>query len=163
MVYLAYGSNMLIARLRRRAPSAARLGITCLPGYELRFSKKSTDGSAKCDLRRNTASGTIAYGVVFTIDDRDIPELDDAEGCDRGYRKDTFAVEVEGHGLLDAVAYIAERSTPDSLPYDWYVKLVLAGAIEHGLPDDYRAAIAATPSRPDPDPARAARMRSLLV
>jgi hypothetical protein len=52
------------------------------------------------------------------------------------------------------VTYVATRLTDGIRPYDWYLNLVLAGALEHGLPEDYFEEIVATRSRPDPDLSR---------
>ena len=49
MLYFAYGSNMLTARLRERMPSCKPLGIAKLPGHALRFHKRSKDQSGKCN------------------------------------------------------------------------------------------------------------------
>lgn len=49
ILYFAYGSNMSSARLRARVPSCRPIGIAFLPGHELRFHKRSKDGSGKCD------------------------------------------------------------------------------------------------------------------
>ena len=164
MIYLAYGSNMLIARLRdvRRAPSARCLGRTQLPGYALRFHKSGADGSAKCDLVRSASPRATAYGIVFSIDDRDRDSLDRVEG--RGYHTEIVPVGIAGRGRLEAFAYVADGDAVDArlLPFDWYVRLVLSGAREHDLPAGYIASIAATPSRPDPDSARAAENRAIL-
>ncbi len=48
MKYFAYGSNMSLARLKGRVPSAKRLGMFCLRNHQLAFHKISKkDGSAK--------------------------------------------------------------------------------------------------------------------
>ena len=164
MIYLAYGSNMLVPRLRdvRRVPSARCLRRTQLPGYVLRFHKSGADGSAKCDLVRSATPDATAYGVVFSMDDRDRASLDRVEG--RGYHTKLMRVNIAARGRVEAFAYVADRDAVDSslLPFDWYVRLVVAGAREHDLPAGYIASIAATPSRPDPDPARAAENRSIV-
>ena len=49
VVYFAYGSNMSTARLRKRMPSCKPIGIATLPGHALRFHKRSTDKSGKCN------------------------------------------------------------------------------------------------------------------
>jgi hypothetical protein len=49
VVYFAYGSNMSTARLRERMPSCKPLGTATLPGHALRFHKRSTDKSGKCN------------------------------------------------------------------------------------------------------------------
>jgi hypothetical protein len=48
-VYFAYGSNMSTARLRQRMPSCKPLGTAVLSEHKLRFHKRSTDQSGKCN------------------------------------------------------------------------------------------------------------------
>ena len=49
-----------------------------------------------------------------------------------------------------------------AFPSTWYRDLVVAGAIEHGLPPRYVEELARVPAAADPDVARAARARRLL-
>lgn len=78
VVYFAYGSNMSTARLRKRMPSCEALGIATLPGYALRFHKRSRDKSAKCNA---FASGNnTVIGVLFSFDPAERAKLDEAEG-----------------------------------------------------------------------------------
>jgi hypothetical protein len=55
--------------------------------------------------------------------------------------------------------YVADADAIDELllPYAWYVRIVVSGATEHGLPKDYIARIKATPCREDPDARRSQR------
>ena len=48
------------------------------------------------------------------------------------------------------------------VPFDWYRDLVVAGAIEHGLPASYIDELMRAPVVSDPDAARAARAYRLL-
>ena len=63
-ITFAYGSNMPSARLRGRCPSARAIGIAELRGHELRWHKRSKDGSGKCDIvavdTPNTAAGCMS-------------------------------------------------------------------------------------------------------
>jgi len=36
-----------------------------------------------------------------------------------------------------AEVYVSNRYTDNPIPFDWYKKLMLQGAIEHGLPSEY--------------------------
>ena len=45
MKYFAYGSNMSLARLQERVPSARKLEIVTLKNHQLRFNMSGTDGS----------------------------------------------------------------------------------------------------------------------
>jgi hypothetical protein len=85
--YFAYGSNMLTERLQGRCKSAEARCVGLADGYRLAFSKKSLDGSGKATIRPDEASRV--YGVVFDIDETEIPALDVAEvgyGRDNAFR-----------------------------------------------------------------------------
>ncbi|WP_307689660.1 gamma-glutamylcyclotransferase family protein [Variovorax ginsengisoli] len=157
----AYGSNMLLARLRQRVPSARMRVVATLPGHALRWHKLGQDGSGKCDVLAVDDPQASVIGVVFEIALSDKPRLDAAEDLGVGYAEKE--VDVQTHaGPVRAWVYHALRIDPAAVPFDWYKALVLAGAREHGLPPSYVDRLDATPSRPDADLARAARNFALL-
>jgi len=137
IVYFAYGSNMVTARLRERAPSATPIGIGRLPGHVLSWDKRSRDGSGKCDAEATGRNGDVIWGVLFELDAQDKPALDRAEGVGVGY-VETLVTILTDHGAVDALTYCATEKDPALRPYRWYKALVVAGAREHQLPADYR-------------------------
>ena len=162
--YLAYGSNMLSARLRSRVRSATNPRVVALPGRAVSYRKLSwKDGSAKCDLAVAPDPSATAYGVVFDIDPSDRGALDAAEGCGHGYHAVTLEVTYSGR-VLHPFAYVADQEAlvSDLPPFDWYRDLVVAGAKEHALPPDYVASLAAVTAAVDPEPHRAAEERSII-
>ncbi len=167
MQYFAYGSNMLTERLRARCPSARAPQVAWADKYALAFCKKSQDGSGKATLSWRPTAGCRAYGVVFDLDECALPALDKAEGAGKGYdRIDDFQVHVAGLPKpLSVVAYIADPASIDLTlkPYDWYWKLIVAGARQHELPPRYIEAIEATPSIADPKPDRKSRLEALKL
>lgn len=144
-LYFAYGSNLLFSRMRDRVPSARLLERARLPGVRLVFDKRGRDGSGKANLRE--AHGSSVWGVLYAIEPAGWEALDRHEG---GYAR--VAVEAVGEeGELHAAAtYVAQVFTADAVPFDWYQKLVIEGAREHGLPPAYLAALESVPRRPDP-------------
>jgi hypothetical protein len=64
--YFAYGSNMETARLRERMPSAKPLGVAKLSGHELRFHKRSKDGSGKCNAFAPTTM-RVPWSVYYPV------------------------------------------------------------------------------------------------
>jgi gamma-glutamylcyclotransferase len=50
MKYFAYGSNILEEWLHNRVSDAKFFDIGYVTGRRLRFHKRSTDGSVKCDI-----------------------------------------------------------------------------------------------------------------
>lgn len=132
----AYGSNMLASRLQARCPSAKALGVAELHGYELRWHKRSVDGSAKCDVVAVQDPNAIVYGVLFAIAGAEKPDLDQAEGLGQGYDEKQIQV-WQGGAMLTAQAYVATDTKAGLKPCTCYKGLVVAGAEEHGLPSKY--------------------------
>lgn len=162
MLYFAYGSNMLSARLRTRAPSATALGTATLALHELRFHKHARDGSAKCDAVPTGRTADAVHGVLYRIAVEDWIPLDRAEGRGAGYER--HVVTLDRGPSVRIEAYLAQPGyiALGLLPYGWYRDLVVAGAREHGLPADYVERLARQESVPDPDVEREARERSFL-
>ncbi|GAA4117803.1 gamma-glutamylcyclotransferase family protein [Aminobacter aganoensis] len=83
------------------------------------FTKRSKDLSGKATLAKS--DDLRQYGVLFEIDDRELPNLDREEGCGNGYeRDDTFPVVLPDGTKIRAVTYIASKSESGLTPYDWY-------------------------------------------
>ena len=159
--YIAYGSNLHPLRLAERVPSARAVDVVEMPGHRLAFHKRSVDGSAKCHMYTDEVRHLTAYGVLYEFHVDHKAHLDAAEGP--GYRERIAGYPVNGE-TYRSFTYVARPThiAPDLVPYRWYKDLVLAGARYHGFPGEYIASIEATPSRDDPDPARAERHDSLL-
>lgn len=167
MKYFAYGSNMLTRRLTdwSRAPSAVACGIARAPGFVVRFHKVGADGSGKCTLVATSHHAEAAFGVLCDVADADAETLDRAEGVHTGgYARLAVKLQLSAVRMVSAMAYVAGERHVDAarVPFDWYRDLVVAGAIEHGLPPRYVEELARVPAAADPDVARAARARRLL-
>jgi len=164
ILYFAYGSNMLSRRLHapNRTPSAVAVGTGFVGGRRLTFDKVSTDGSGKCDIEVTTNPNDRAYGVLFEIDAAEKPALDRPEGLGEGYREERIEV-VVGLGTREAITYVATSKEPARRPYHWYKALVVAGAVEHRLPESYVAWLRTFYSQADPNVKRRAQMESLLL
>lgn len=163
MKYFAYGSNMSTPRLRYRVPSCRPVSAAKLSGHQLRFHKRSKDGSAKCDVWYTGDRTDFVWGVLFEIPAAEKPALDTAEGKGAGYEDRKVQLTLPSGEQVEAITYIAQAEAVDTgLPvYTWYKDFVTAGATEHQLDKAY-VAEAITPVRtmPDPDPAREKRERA---
>lgn len=160
MVYFAYGSNMLTARMVSRCPGAKETGSAWLAGYVLRFDKGSNDGSGKGNLYLTSDPHDIVYGVLFDVPRSQLCDLDQAE---KGYDRKLVRVEVLNSKPVDAETYIAQEANldPDAMPYDWYMALLITGALSHDLPQTYVDSFRAVKARPDPDLNRPGRLEAL--
>lgn len=149
--YFAYGSNMLTERLQLRCASARARQVAYADNWTLTFSKRGQDGSGKATI--SAATGGRVFGVVFDLNESELPELDRFEGAGKGYdRKGDFSVRIAGsQEPFSVVTYAASPSYIDInlKPFDWYLNLVVAGARQHALPPEYVSTLEAAPSRMD--------------
>jgi len=140
--YFAYGSNMSLARLAGRVPSASSMGLAMLEQHQLCFHKASKDGSSKCDAFLTGEPEHRVFGVLYTIDPDHKPLLDKVEGVGQGYEHKTVSVIDTGGKLIPAFTYYATHIDSTLIPYSWYLNHVLVGAREASLPGDYIAELA---------------------
>ncbi len=135
--YFAYGSNMPLARLQQRVPSAKITGVYFIKGYDLRFHMASNDGSAKCDAYYTNNSEHCVWGVVFEMLVSERDKLDKAESLGVGYSDQLVEVVNEKGEKLEALIYCALLVDHTKKPYSWYVNHVLMGAQQNNLPETY--------------------------
>jgi len=145
--YFAYGSNMKIDRITadERAPSARKLGLAKIQDKKMVFNKVSTDGSGKGNIIVSLSN--LVWGVLFEINEREIQNLDRAEG---GYYKQDITVVDENGNSTEAFTYISSKTDNNLKPYDWYLALIIEGADENDLPKEYVDELRKTLSIPDP-------------
>lgn len=144
-IIFAYGSNMNEEWLRSRAPSAEVIGRARLPNKRMVCNKKGKDGSGKANLVDSPKD--VVWGVLYEIDSAELERLDKAEG---GYQRTTLQILTEQGNTIEAEVYISTKLTNDATPYNWYKDLILKGAREHQLPEDYLEYLEQFPSKDDP-------------
>ena len=161
LLNFAYGSNMLSARLRQRVPGALLIGTATLRAHALRWHKVAKDGSGKCDIVP-AEPGSVVHGVLYEIPAHEKQHLDRAEGLGFGYTEKDILVECKT-GMLQATAYVATHFDVSILPFTWYRALVIAGAVEHGLPIAYVDGLRAIDAKLDVDAHRHAHHMALAA
>ncbi len=151
---------MLTERLRRRCPTAEPHSTGELSGHSFAFSKPCPDGSGKAAPIKK--ADALLYGVLFSIEQKDLPALDRAEG--EGFDYQRSIVDVRSHSSsepLQAVTYFGLKFSDGLAPFNWYRALVLAGAMQHGLPRDYQQYIEQFRLHPDPKPNHRSRREAI--
>ncbi len=165
--YFAYGSNMLLERLRveDRCPSARVIGPAIAQDFELSFAKRSKDGSGKATLVQRISAK--AHGVLFAVDVTERDQLERTEGAGIGYYSaDDFPVfDVQEERLKSVTSFFAASAFFDRnlRPFDWYHALVLAGAKQNGLPGDHLQLLHNVETIADPVATRPTRVEALKV
>lgn len=154
MKYFAYGSNMSELRLRKRVPSATRIGRFTLDKYQLRFHKKSEDGSAKCDAYYTGNQSDIIIGALYEMDITEKEFLDKTEGLGVGYDELEVQVISDAGESIFALIYVATRVDTSLLPYSWYLNHVIVGAIENEVPVAYLNTLKSVSHKADPEASR---------
>jgi gamma-glutamylcyclotransferase len=149
---------MLTARMKERAPSARKINVGHLTGYRLDWNKRSK-GSGECSVTETGQPQDVVWGVSYEISSQDKPSLDLVEGS--GYGQRVVRIETQtGHGT--AVLYYATSIDPGLKPYDWYRDLVVAGAREHKLPEEYIRTLEGVATITDTDKDRSTKARHLF-
>ena len=150
---------MLPARLINRCTSAKLIGTAVALNYQRQFSKPGKDGSGKAMLV--AAPGAHLSGVLYEIDIAERDVLDRYEGS--GYsRDDSLLVDCTASGTAClANTYLATRSDPFLKPFDWYLAVVIAGAIHHGMDGESIIELKDTVFMADPSQFRTTRIAAI--
>jgi gamma-glutamylcyclotransferase (GGCT)/AIG2-like uncharacterized protein YtfP len=164
IAYFAYGSNLCMRRLRSRVADARFVEQASLPGYVLKWHKRSNkDGSGKCSIEQHGNGSGIVHGAIFSLPEDQKTDLDRVEGLGFGY--DEVSIEVgTATGIRECVTYRATAThIDDSLrPFSWYRDLVVAGAEALELHPEYVESLRLTPAIDDPDSRRDVKERSFI-
>lgn len=142
-LYFAYGANMDIDAMKRRAPTAKPLGRARLPRHRFVITQ---DGYASVVRDPRFA----VHGVLWDVGLADIRSLDKFEGVDKGlYVKINQPVVIEGFGAgaKRALVYVGQGK-PGGAPRPGYLEDVLAAARAAGLPAAYLKEIEVLAGKP---------------
>lgn len=135
MKYFAYGSNMNFEQMRKRCPDSKFLKRVYLEDYRFIYDKG-------CDWWRTCGNitkskGGIVWGGLFEISDDDLKNLDEYEQYAKGlYDRKTFKLKDEDEEMTKAISYFRGTEV-EADPCEEYQNVVLQGAKDCGLPEDY--------------------------
>ncbi len=135
MLYFAYASNMNHAQMKERCPGGRFLKPAVLSGYRFVYDGYSV---ARQGATANIVNSGVdrVLGALFEITEKDRLELDAYEGYPKAYdRKDVEVRDGEGKAYK-AMAYFRTGRALGK-PHPDYEKVVLEGAKDCGLPEDY--------------------------
>ncbi|XP_062131497.1 gamma-glutamylcyclotransferase-like isoform X1 [Drosophila sulfurigaster albostrigata] len=150
--YFGYGSNMLAARMHIQNPSARRIGVGKLKDYRLDFHGKSnTWNGAPATIV--PMKGAQVLGTIWEVDQCHLESLDDQEGVSYGIYapinvsvdslNDKREIQCRVYHLCDQPKTDVhglncnEEATYCRLPSTTYLKVLVKGAKETGLPSEY--------------------------
>ena len=136
--YFGYGSNMhrgTFAGRRRMKPLATRVGR--LDDHRLCFNIPIGPGERGV-ANVVPAAGSRVWGVLYLVTTEEFDRLDRTEAVHLGvYRRTPVEVVVAGEERVAAFTYCSMRTVEGRKPSPRYMRLLLEGAREHGLPAEY--------------------------
>lgn len=126
--YLAYGSNLNLAQMEYRCPTAKKVGTYLLQDYELEF---------RYYLTIKPSKGKAVPLGIFEIKEADEHSLDRYEGYPTFYRKEYLTIELDGKEI-PALIYIMNEGTRDiASPSERYLNTCLEGYRDFGFDPKY--------------------------
>jgi len=121
----------------RRAMCALETRTGWLEDYRLQFDLPVGPGERGV-ANVAAATGARTHGVLYLLTPADFDRLDWTEGVNLGlYSRIPVTVAIADGEHLGAFTYRSSRSTPGRKPSLRYMRLLLEGAAEHGLPAEY--------------------------
>jgi gamma-glutamylcyclotransferase (GGCT)/AIG2-like uncharacterized protein YtfP len=141
VLYFAYGSNMASEQV---GAGARFLRAARLEGYRLALLRRSIRWQAGV-LDIVPAPGGEVWGALYDLTDEQLERIDAKEAAGVSYRR--IEVELDGG---PALAYEVIEKEPEDVPCaPEYRAVVLAGALERGLPDHWVQELASGLLSPD--------------
>jgi hypothetical protein len=148
MILFAYGSNMNPGQMALRCPEHRTLGVARLVDYRLCFPRHAPEANGPA-AGVEPHRGDAVFGVLYEIAPNDIPILNYHEGYDpdgpvtanRRILRDVTVLRVGGSEPVKAKSYFAVPDGTTRRPSAAYLRLIIDGALYHGLPKAYVAAL----------------------
>jgi gamma-glutamylcyclotransferase len=153
--YFAYGSNMNSKDLKRYCknsqyqPCSVNLTnpkVAVLQSHKLLFKGHSfTRGG--CGVAGIIPSkGDVVYGVLFETDEESLNILDRKEDRGKSYERTNVNLIIGNKEIRkDVITYI-NKGKEENNPSKEYLTIIIEGAKEHSLPDDYIEELGSIPT-----------------
>lgn len=120
--YIAYGSNLNKAQMKRRCPTAMPFATATLENYELLFRGKRDCAVATIEPK----NGGKVPVAIWEITDMDEKSLDRYEGYPYLYRKEELEVKIDNE-KIKAMVYIMNEGRPIGAPSCYYYSTIRQG------------------------------------
>lgn len=131
-LYVAYGSNLNLAQMKRRCPTAEIVGKVVLSNWQLWFRGGSHSAVATIERKQG---GKVPV-LIWKLRPKDEQALDQYEGFPYLYRKERLRVTVNGRRVY-AMVYIMNKSGhPYGSPSRYYLNTIHEGYRSAGFDSD---------------------------
>jgi gamma-glutamylcyclotransferase (GGCT)/AIG2-like uncharacterized protein YtfP len=146
--YFAYGSNLAPRIMEEWCPGADYLGPARLDGFRLAFLRRSPRWKAgAADVIPH--DGHAVWGALYAVGEAELDALDTKEFVAiSGYRRREVVVVCHDGAIVPAATYeVVDKAEDELTPKAEYLALMLEGATERGLPDEWIAHLRSLPAR----------------
>ena len=127
-LYIAYGSNLNLAQMAARCPSARVYAKGVLNNWELVY--RGTKANSHATIVRKT--GSIVPVLVWEIQSKDEYRLDIYEGYPHYYFKKYLMVDIDGR-KKKAMVYIMDEQQLPGKPSAGYIETIWQGYIDNDM------------------------------
>lgn len=127
-LYIAYGSNLNLAQMAARCPSARVYAKGILNDWEMVY--RGAERNSHATIKRK--SGSTVPVLVWKIQSIDEYRLDIYEGYPRYYFKKNIMVDIEGRKKKAMVYIMDDRQLPGR-PSASYVETIRQGYIDNDM------------------------------
>ena len=157
--YFAYGSNMQAATFRGRRGIMPRAAVAAKAvGWRLVLDKPPLLSVGHSFANVVPDPGATVYGVAYEISAEDYAHVEFSEGVQIGnYLPVDLDLETLQGGTLRAWTLTSDKRSTGLKPSLRYMALLIEGAAEHGLPDDWITMLREIPAEEESEAAKAAR------
>jgi cation transport regulator ChaC len=159
--YFAYGSNMQTATFcGRRGIEFVRAAAARAPGWRLVLDKPPLlpIGEAFANIVPEPHSNVMGVAYLVSVDAFDTIDLSEGVLIGNYQRRAIQVIPLAGTAVaVEAFTLVSDRRDPALRPSTRYMALLIAGAIEHGLPDEYVDYLRGVSARPPSLTAQALR------
>ena len=164
MILFAYAGNMDVDAFSKTVPSAKKIGVARLPGYNFIFNKTANDESSKANITPSTEPDAEVWGVLIQLNIKEISKFfnPNLRTCD--LKLETVICLDKDDNIYQAQAFFAQPLSVNSrlLPHDWYHQRIIRFAKAAKLPAEYIYKIALMSFKADPDEKRKKRQLKKL-
>ena len=135
MLYFAFASNLHQGQMKRWCPASRFLKAAVLEGYRFVYDGFSVtwDGAVGNIVKSDSEH---VWGALYEITERDRLTLDAFENYPRDYDHRDVEVRDRDGKVYRAMTYF-RTGRPLGKPHPDYERIVIDGAKECGLPDEY--------------------------
>ena len=131
-LYIAYGSNLNLAQMAARCPSASIYAAGLLNNWELIY--RGTQTNSHATIRRK--KGSFVPVLVWEIQPQDEARLDIYEGYPRYYFKQNVMVDINGK-KKKAMVYIMDKRQLPGRPSPQYIRTIRQGYLDNSFDMGY--------------------------